>query len=71
MLTEATDGGGTTSDNYVDAEGQMGRYVPRVYDRGGQALPFLRIGPDPDSRDRARHCLLRVLPKIRSKIKNQ
>ena len=36
VLTEATDGGGTTSDNYVDAEGQVGRYVPHVYDRGGQ-----------------------------------
>ncbi len=36
VLTEATEGGGTTSDNYVDAEGRVGRYVPRVYDRGGQ-----------------------------------
>lgn len=36
VLYEATDGGGTTSDNYVDAEGQVGRYTPRVYDRNGQ-----------------------------------
>ena len=36
VLTEATDGGGTTSDNYVNAQGQVGRYVPRVYDRAGQ-----------------------------------
>lgn len=48
VLTEATEGGGTTSDNYVDAEGQVGRYTPRVYDRGGQpcvscAAPLTRI----------------------------
>ena len=36
VLREATDGGGTTSDNYVDANGQIGRYTPRVYERGGQ-----------------------------------
>ncbi len=36
VLTEAVAGGGTTSDNYVNAEGQIGQYVPRVYDRGGQ-----------------------------------
>lgn len=36
VLTEAIGGGGTTSDNYVDAEGRIGRYTPRVYDRGGQ-----------------------------------
>jgi len=42
VLTEATEGGGTTSDNYVDAKGQVGRYVPRVYDRGGQ--PCLSCG---------------------------
>ncbi len=48
VLTEATEGGGTTSDNYVDAEGQVGRYTPRVYDRGGKpcvscAAPLTRI----------------------------
>ncbi len=48
VLTEATEGGGTTSDNYVDAEGQVGRFVPRVYDRGGKpclscGLPLTRI----------------------------
>ncbi len=48
VLTEATDGGGTTSDNYVDAEGQIGRYTPRVYDRGGKpcvscTAPLTRI----------------------------
>ncbi len=42
VLHEATDGGGTTSDNYVDAEGRVGRYVPRVYDRNGQ--PCLSCG---------------------------
>ena len=36
VLTEAVAGGGTTSDNYVDTEGQIGQYVPRVYDRGGK-----------------------------------
>ncbi|MGI4788012.1 MAG: bifunctional DNA-formamidopyrimidine glycosylase/DNA-(apurinic or apyrimidinic site) lyase [Janthinobacterium lividum] len=36
VLTEAVEGGGTTSNNYVDAEGQIGRYTPRVYDRGGK-----------------------------------
>ena len=36
VLTEATEGGGTISDNYVDADGQIGRFVPRVYDRGGK-----------------------------------
>ena len=42
VLHEATDGGGTTSDNYVDAEGQIGRYAPRVYDQGGR--PCLSCG---------------------------
>ena len=36
VLTEAVAGGGTTSDNYVDTGGQVGRYTPRVYDRGGK-----------------------------------
>ena len=36
VLTEAVMAGGTTSDNYVDTEGQVGQYMPRVYDRGGQ-----------------------------------
>jgi formamidopyrimidine-DNA glycosylase len=50
VLTEAVTGGGTTSDNYVDAEGQIGRYTPCVYDRGGkpclscgQALTRIRV----------------------------
>ncbi len=42
VLAEATEGGGTTSDNYVDAEGRIGQYTPRVYDRGGQ--PCLSCG---------------------------
>lgn len=42
VLHEATDGGGTTSDNYVDAEGQVGRYAPRVYERSGK--PCLSCG---------------------------
>ncbi len=37
VLTEAIDGGGTTSDNYVDTDGRAGRYLPRVYDRAGQS----------------------------------
>lgn len=36
VLTEACNGGGTTSDNYVDVEGEVGRYTPRVYERGGK-----------------------------------
>ena len=36
VLTEAVQSGGTTSENYVDAKGQIGRYTPRVYDRGGK-----------------------------------
>ena len=36
VLSEATEGGGTTSESYVDADGQIGRYAPRVYDRAGQ-----------------------------------
>ena len=48
VLTEATEGGGTTSDNYVDAEGRVGRYTPRVYDRAGKTCvscgaPLARI----------------------------
>lgn len=39
VLNEAVGNGGTTSDNYVDAHGAPGRYVPRVYDRGGQPCP--------------------------------
>lgn len=35
VLTEAIGGGGTTSDNYVDAEGAVGRYTPQVYNRAG------------------------------------
>ena len=42
VLSEATDGGGTMSDDYVDAEGRVGRYSPRVYDRNGQ--PCLSCG---------------------------
>ncbi len=42
VLTEATGDGGTTSDNYVDADGRVGQYVPRVYDRGGQ--PCVQCG---------------------------
>ena len=36
VLSEAVHGGGTTSENYVNAEGQIGQYTPRVYDRGGK-----------------------------------
>jgi len=39
VLTEAVEGGGTTSDEYVDLGGTVGRYTPRVYDRGGEPCP--------------------------------
>jgi formamidopyrimidine-DNA glycosylase len=39
VLSEAIGGGGTASDNFFDTEGSAGRYVPRVYDRGGQPCP--------------------------------
>lgn len=42
VLSEAVQSGGTTSDNYVNAEGQVGQYTPRVYDRGGK--PCLTCG---------------------------
>lgn len=42
ILFEAVNGGGTTSDNYMDVRGVPGRYTPRVYDRGGQ--PCLNCG---------------------------
>ena len=42
VLTEATGDGGTTSDNYVDTDGRIGRYVPRVYERAGK--PCLSCG---------------------------
>jgi len=33
VLSEAVDGGGTESDNYVDIQGAVGRYRPLVYGR--------------------------------------
>ena len=39
VLREAVEGGGTTSDDYVDIQGVAGRYTPRVYDRGGAPCP--------------------------------
>lgn len=39
VLREAVEGGGTTSEDYVDTEGVPGRYTPRVYDRGGKPCP--------------------------------
>ena len=42
VLHEAVEGGGTTSDEYVDVHGLAGRYTPRVYDRGG--APCLDCG---------------------------
>jgi formamidopyrimidine-DNA glycosylase len=42
VLDDAINGGGTVSDNFLDAEGVPGRYRPQVYDRGGQ--PCLRCG---------------------------
>jgi formamidopyrimidine-DNA glycosylase len=48
VLMEAVESGGTTSDEYVDVAGRAGRYMPRVYNRGGQpcvvcATPLTRI----------------------------
>lgn len=48
ILVEAVGGGGTTSDNFFDVAGDAGRYVPQVYERGGQpchqcAGPLTRI----------------------------
>ena len=42
VLLEATGDGGTASDNFFDTEGAAGRYIPRVYDRGG--APCLSCG---------------------------
>jgi len=42
VLSQATEAGGTQSDNYVDADGTAGAFVPRVYGRGGE--PCLRCG---------------------------
>lgn len=42
VLTEAIGDGGTVSDNFFDTGGSPGRYVPQVYDRGGQ--PCIRCG---------------------------
>jgi formamidopyrimidine-DNA glycosylase len=35
ILTQASDNGGTQSEEFVDTQGQLGRYVPIVYGRGG------------------------------------
>jgi formamidopyrimidine-DNA glycosylase len=35
ILTQASDKGGTQSEEFVDTQGQLGRYVPKVYGRGG------------------------------------
>ena len=48
VLTEATEGGGTISDNFVTPEGNPGAYHPRVYGRGGEpcdrcGTPLTRI----------------------------
>ncbi len=42
VLSEALNGGGTMSDNYVDVAGAVGRFSPQVYERGGK--PCLRCG---------------------------
>jgi formamidopyrimidine-DNA glycosylase len=51
VLHEAIEGGGTTSEEYVNVRGVMGRFTPRVYDRGGApcvscgtALTRIRLG---------------------------
>lgn len=42
VLAEATSNGGTESEDYFDAEGRAGRYIPQVYGRGGK--PCVRCG---------------------------
>jgi len=42
VLADAIGDGGTVSDNFIDTEGQPGRYKPLVYDRGGK--PCTRCG---------------------------
>jgi formamidopyrimidine-DNA glycosylase len=37
ILTQAADSGGTQSEEFVDTQGQLGRYIPKVYGRGGLA----------------------------------
>jgi formamidopyrimidine-DNA glycosylase len=37
ILTQASDNGGTQSEEFVDTKGQLGRYIPSVYGRGGLA----------------------------------
>ena len=51
VLGEAVEAGGTTSEEFGDVSGQAGRFVPRVYDRGGkpcvtcgQELVKIRLG---------------------------
>lgn len=39
VLESATGGGGTVSDNYVDADGNAGNYHPQVYDKAGEPCP--------------------------------
>lgn len=39
VLAQATEAGGTQSDNYVDTDGTAGAFVPRVYGRGGEPCP--------------------------------
>ncbi|MGO8674043.1 MAG: bifunctional DNA-formamidopyrimidine glycosylase/DNA-(apurinic or apyrimidinic site) lyase [Capsulimonadaceae bacterium] len=39
VLAEAVDGGGTASDEFIDTNGNPGRYRPLVYDRGGEPCP--------------------------------
>lgn len=48
VLTEATEGGGTESDNFFNTEGMPGTYVPAVYGRHGKpclncSSPLVRI----------------------------
>ncbi|HEY3331303.1 MAG TPA: DNA-formamidopyrimidine glycosylase [Capsulimonadaceae bacterium] len=43
VLTEATEFGGTVSDNFFNPEGRAGAYEPLVYGRGGQPCPVCGI----------------------------
>jgi formamidopyrimidine-DNA glycosylase len=39
ILGEAVAGGGTMSEEFTDVAGSPGRFVPKVYDRGGEPCP--------------------------------
>jgi formamidopyrimidine-DNA glycosylase len=42
ILANATERGGTQSEEFVDTQGQLGRYIPEVYGRGGLTCPVCK-----------------------------